>query len=216
MKTLLTFGDSWPKGVELQANEKPYGHWLSELLGCDSWQNFAIGGTSLEDLVLQLSKYLEQHSASDQATAVFFLTNPVRSVYFQGNLHFRPITVPEVQEQWLHFQEYVWLRASINVAALQQACRVHGIDDYYFSGWIKYDQWFPIVDTAKIWQQAQETAIDWFGADAVSGEFIERIRHNQYVKPNLMHPNERGHQLIAEKLAHWINQNQQGDNINVV
>jgi hypothetical protein len=216
MKTLLTFGDSWPRGAELQRNQQPYGHWLCQLLNYDNWQNFADGGTSLEHLILQLQEYLNVHDANDQVTAIFFLTNPVRTAYFKNNLHFRQTTSPGEQEQWLYFQDYVWLRASIAIAAAQQACRLHNIDDYYFSGWIKYDNLLPIVQQEKIWKMAKETVIDWFGADAVTGEFIDRIRHNQYVKPNLMHPNELGHKLIAERLASWIAQVQTGEHTDVV
>ena len=40
----VTFGDSWPWGAELDANQKPFGYWIAEELGYE-FENCAEEGT---------------------------------------------------------------------------------------------------------------------------------------------------------------------------
>jgi hypothetical protein len=96
------------------------------------------------------------------------------------------------------------MRYSATVSALQAWCKHFNFDDYYFSGWVRYSTWLPGVDTNKIWAQGTETAADWFGAYAHNGEHLLDVGNNPYIRPNFAHPNQLGHNLIADKLSLWI------------
>ena len=216
-QVLVTFGDSWPQGVELEPNVPRYGEILCQQLGFDQFYNYGQGGTSNEHMILQLQNYLQQQWDPDhRVVAVFFLTNPYRTFYFPTDAGFN-IHGPERQnwnkearevfaKNYLHFysDDVAVMRNSLAITALQQWCKLHNISDYYFSGWVKYTHWLPMVDTDKIWAGGQETAGDWFGASAHNGEHLINIENNPYIRPNFAHPNQLGHELIANKLAHWI------------
>ena len=202
MKILLTIGDSWPMGAELNEGANPYGYWLTQKLGCDKWINLASPGASNEHSLFNLEKYLQSHSEQDTVIAVFFLTNPARCMYKKQDFLYTADS--EQQQQMLHFHSYDWFRNSVNVMAMQSLCQQHGIDDYYFAGWVKYLHWFHGVNLDKVWQKGKETAADWFGASDHNGEHIVNANTNPFIMPNFAHPNEKGHQLIADQLFHWI------------
>ena len=60
-KVLLTLGDSWPGGVELQSTDRCYGETLKQLLEFDEFYNYGQGGSSNEHMILQLQNYFEKH-----------------------------------------------------------------------------------------------------------------------------------------------------------
>ena len=111
-----------------------------------------------------------------------------------------------VKDFVLHFHtdDHTVMRSSTTISALQYWCQQHNIHDYYFSGWVNYPAWLPGVDLDKIWAEGNETAGDWFGATSHNGEHLTDVETNQYIRPNFAHPNQLGHQLIADKLAAWI------------
>lgn len=221
MKTvLLTFGDSWPQGAEL-GDGKRYGEILQEQMKFDEFYNYGLGGTSNEHMLRQLQKYVDEHHTPDhKTTAIFFLTNPHRTAYWPHdsdfNVHgeYRQHWNDEAKQifmkTWLHFHtdEITVMRSSLSVCALQSWCNRCGIDDYYFSGWVKYPTWLPCVDTDKIWAQGTETVADWFGAPDHNGENLYNVENNPYIRPNFCHPNQLGHQLIADRLQGWIQSTQ--------
>lgn len=216
-KVLVTFGDSWPQGVELEPDVPRYGDILCQQLGFDKFYNHGLGGTSNEHMIMQLQNYLQQQWEPDHCVvAVFFLTNPYRTFYFPTDAGFNTYS-PDRQnwnkeareiflKNYLHFysDDVTVMRNSLAITTLQQWCKLHNISDYYFSGWVKYTHWLPMVDTDKIWARGQETASDWFGASGHNGEHLIDVENNPYIHPNFAHPNRYGHKLIANKLAHWI------------
>ena len=96
------------------------------------------------------------------------------------------------------------MRYNSTVSALQLWCQNLGIADWYFAGWNRNQHWMPGVNLDKIWAQGQETAADWFGASKHNGEHLLDVGDNVYIRPNFCHPNQLGHQLIADRLAQWI------------
>ena len=221
MKTvLLTFGDSWPQGVEL-GDGKRYGEILQEQMKFDEFYNYGRGGTSNEHMLQQLQKYIdEDHQPDHKTTAIFFLTNPHRTAYWphdsdfnvhgEYRQHWNEEAKQVFMKTWLHFHtdEVTVMRSSLSVCALQKWCEHCGIEDYYFSGWQKYPTWLPFVNTDKIWAKGQETVADWFGAPDHNGENLYNVENNPYIRPNVCHPNQLGHQLIADRLQGWIQSTQ--------
>ena len=212
MKTLVTFGDSWPQGGELKANELPYGELLFDLMGYDEYYNYGTAGTSLEHMIEQLLDFNKKNKQN--VTAVFFLTNPARSIYWPQTMswnwqseerkHWPTDALNTIKELFLHFHDYDQVRASSAVITLQQICKQLRYNDYYFSGWVRYNDWLPGVDVNKIWKSGCETAADWFGAIDHNGEHLLDVSNNEYIQPNFAHPNQKGHALIAKTLAQWI------------
>jgi hypothetical protein len=207
-KVILTFGDSWPEGGEL-GDGIPYGDILRDVGSFDRLYNYGSAGASNEDMLYQFRRYLEEdRQDSDETTAVFFLTNPARTAHYPRFFDWdKPITELKELYTYFHRSDHEILRSSTTIIALQQWCRYYNINDYYFAGWVRYNQWFEGVDLTKIWQHGKETAADWFGASDHNGEHLVNVAENIYIKPNFAHPNQLGHQLIAEKLLGWINKN---------
>ena len=204
---LVTLGDSWPQGAELKNYEKPFGYWLQQELSFKNWVNLGQGGTSNEHLVLQLQNFLVTN-VHTPITAVFFLTNPARSIYWKGDMFF-PSHNPELQQQFLHFHEQDQLRTAITVAALQKICSANQIDDYYLAGWVPMRTWLPGTDLDRIYQQGNTTAADWFAIDKHNGEHVV-VQTNPWINLPGHHPNQEGHRLIASKLSEWIKYQQPG------
>jgi hypothetical protein len=173
----------------------------------DKFFNYGSGGASNEDLLYQLQDYVETHYTPDcETTAVFFLTNPARTAHFPRFMSWDQATDPRMKELYLHFHqpEHEVMRTSSTVAALQKWCETLAIDDYYFAGWVRYNTWLPGTNIDKIWQAGKETAADWFGAYSHNGEHLTEVENNPYIRPNFAHPNQLGHELIADRLSSWI------------
>jgi hypothetical protein len=204
-KVLITFGDSWPQGGELD-NGRRYGEILQDQMQFDKFYNYGSGGASNEDMLYQFQQHLsESHCATSSTTAIFFLTNPARTAHFPRFFSWQD-TPQNFKELYLHFHktEHQTLRNSATVSALQMWCSTFGIQDYYFSGWVRYPEWLPGVDVSRIWAQGNETVADWFGASDHNGEHLINVENNPYIRPNFAHPNQLGHQLIADRLQRWI------------
>jgi len=208
LNMLVTLGDSWPQGAELAPGEQPYGFHLHKELNTSHWVNLGQGGTSNEHLVLQLKQFLLTNVVAP-VTAIFFLTNPARSLYWKGDM-FYSISNSELKEQFLHFHDYDAFRTAITVAALQKICAANKIDDYYLPGWQMISEWLPGTDLDKIYGKGKLTAASILEAEKHNGEHLVDVENNYYIKPNFCHPNELGHKIIAAKLAEWIKY-RQGD-----
>jgi lysophospholipase L1-like esterase len=208
-RVLLTLGDSWPEGAEL-GNGLRYGEILRDRMQYDELYNFGSGGASNEDMLYQLQTYIAQyHKHGSKVTAIFFLTNPARTAHFPRFMSWDTANT-QLKEMYLHFHrnEHEVMRASATVGALQAWCRNLGFADYYFSGWVRYATWLPGVDVDKIWARGNETAADWFGATQHNGEHLLDVGDNVYIRPNFAHPNQLGHDLIADRLQTWIQDSQ--------
>lgn len=205
-RVLITLGDSWPEGAEL-GDGRRYGEILFEEMQFDRFYNYGSGGASNEDMLYQLQRYISEHHSDEcKTTAIFFLTNPARTAHFPRFTNWNNLADAQLKEIYLHFnrKEHEIMRTSSTVSALQKWCEMLGIADYYFSGWVRYPDWVAGVNTTKIWANGNETAADWFGASKHNGEHLLDVGNNLYIKPNFAHPNQLGHNLIAEKLLKWI------------
>ena len=214
MTTLVTFGDSWPQGGELEHPELPYGELLSDMLKFNEYYNYGTAGASLEHMIAQLIDFNSKNKKD--VVAIFFLTNPARSIYWpsgmswswqsQERAHWPADAKDTIKELFLHFHDHDNTRANCTISLLQNMCKQLGYNDYYFSGWVRYNNWLPGINTDKIWKAGEETAADWFGATNHNGEHLLDVSDNRYIRPKFAHPNQIGHELIAKTLADWINE----------
>lgn len=207
IKTIITLGDSWPEGAEL-GNGLRYGDILKDVLNYEDFINFGSAGASNEDMFEQLQTYGHKYHTNRNTTAIFFLTNPHRSWHWPRffDWGYDGSWQDKYKECYLYFHsdQHTIRRNSMTVIALQSLCKQWQINDYYFAGWVRYAQWSPGVDLSKIYAEGNQTAADWFNAYSSNSEHLTDVENNPYIKPNFAHPNQLGHQLIADKLAAWI------------
>ena len=204
-KKLVTFGDSWPWGAELSASEKPFGYWIAEELGYE-FENCAEEGTSIEHMVLQLQRYVAKNK--QPTTAVFFITNPIRTMHYQGQqwLTYRPTGQRspghEAYYKYVQSDKLDYHRAQVFVLALQRICEQYKINDYYIEGWTNMTWDYAGIDTNKMYPKTATHILD-VDLNPKTSE-ISKYQQSEYIKPNKYHPNELGHKKIAEELLQWI------------
>jgi lysophospholipase L1-like esterase len=203
--SLLIFGDSWPFGAELKQNELAYGELLSVRLD-KPLCNFSQSSTSIPHLLLQLRTALDQgHS---DCTAVFFLTGVDRDlVWHCGNTRELNPTNPADVDWYAKYNspELTAYRVNTTLIALQAMCARYNIRDYYVWGWDQVDLWSE-VDTDRIYKQTVADVFLEGQTVALGGSKIMHLKNsrNQYIWPNSGHPNQLGHQRIADLLQEWI------------
>ena len=204
-KKLVTFGDSWPWGAELNATEKPFGFWIAEDLGYE-FENCAEEGTSIEHMILQLQKYTAKNKMD--TTAIFFITNPIRTMHYQGGqwLTYRPTGQKtaghEAYYKYVQSDKLDYHRAQVFILALQRICQQNNIKDYYIEGWTNIDWNYTGIDTLKMYPRTATQILD-VDLNPRTSE-ISKYQQSQYIKPHKYHPNELGHKRIAEELLQWI------------
>jgi hypothetical protein len=212
MKTkLVTFGDSWPVGVELKKDEIPFGVILADLLKVDCYENHAVSCSSVDALVYQLNQYLQIPTHDDyQTTAVFFITGLSRIMFFDDNGNPVYYKVPpdinhfskdpeHLYYKYFYSRQYEMFNAQRTLVALQNMCRIANINDFYLPGFADIDLNFSGIDSARIYP---ENCLGLFGIppeDELAGHY-----NNPYIYPCQCHPNQRGHEFIATTLYDWI------------
>jgi hypothetical protein len=211
MKNIVVFGDSWPHGAELDATEQPYGEILGQRLGVKVW-NRSHPGSSITHLIEQLRSFIHksrspnQNIELDNTMALFFLTAAERDLLWHpdgGCYHLSPGYPPDAWwYRQAHSDQLVDFRVNTTLIALQAMCQKHGLQDFYLWGWQTRNLW-PEVDLAKFVGRGQITAIDdffepWPEISDRHSRLGWLIQHkNTNIWPKLRHPNQQGHEKIA-------------------
>lgn len=206
---VITFGDSWPAGAELHDDEYPFGKLMAQSLGSE-FSNFAQPGTSIDHMVLQLQTAIQsvQHTNS---LAIFFLTEYSRTICFDNNglqLNPRKTDYEENYVRYLYNDHLGHFRANVALLALQSMCRAAGLTDYYVFGWTKFPINLTGINTNKIFDHGKTTCLDMFKVydnDPTHDPNFIFYDYNHYIKPKICHPNQIGHQKIADELLKWVN-----------
>ena len=203
IKTLVTFGDSWPAGAELQKSEQTFGQLLADQLGCN-FVNCAEPATAIDNLIVQLDNYIKS-SKIDNTVAVFFLTDMSRAVVYKDKKlsQVQPLYEDQWYLQYVYSEELSVFRANVAVLALQRMCAVAGIEDRYVMGWTKFPIIFSGIDLNKIYDNGRTTCLNLFGGADGDTNYIYH-KDNHYIRPNQDHPNQTGHKFIADTLYKWI------------
>jgi hypothetical protein len=203
VKTLVTFGDSWPAGAELLPGDQPFGQILANQLGCN-FVNCAEPATAIDNLIFQLDNYIKS-SKIDNTMAIFFLTDMSRAVVYKDKKlsQVQPLYEDQWYLQYLYSEELSAFRANVAVLALQRMCAVAGIKDCYVMGWTRFPIMFSGIDLNKIYDQGRTTCLNLFGGADGDTNYIYH-KDNHYIRPNQDHPNQAGHKFIADTLYEWI------------
>jgi hypothetical protein len=214
--TLVTFGDSWPYGAGLNlSTEKPFGKKLAELLPVENYVNCAIPASSNDRTVFELLKYVNEQSSVKNHLAIFFITTPTRKLAIQHNhklidinLNFTSLsqiknqdTIDEIYYKHLYSHPQEQFDLQRNILSLQRICSQLEMQDFYIVGWSDIELECPGIDTTKIYKQ---TCIQLLGYTNQT-DWTENDP-NQFILP-CKHPNQKGHTLIANTLAQWIQPN---------
>jgi hypothetical protein len=210
IKNFVTFGSSWPCGAELNDTTKAFGHLISKMLDTETYKNYAIENTSNDRMILQLQKYIKDHGVVKDHLALFCITSANRRLLLDVNSAIKEIRVPlnwktELDPVVSNWYRYFHNDESDNfnlykvLLSLQKICEQHNIQDYYVSDSTNIDFEMLGIDRKKIFPI---TCIEMFGGKNTI-EFHD-FDKNPYIYPNMSHPNEQGHALIAKNIYQWI------------
>ena len=219
----IVCGDSWSNGAELQENEQTFGSLLAKKLNANLY-NLSVDASSIPHLILQLKKAIAQCDLTKPTKALFFLTSPDRDVIWSDTLpkgtgfkltHPPPHARLEeiflnpndtLHQHWYqtyHSDQLANFRCNTSLIVLQSLCRHYNIQDYYVWGWNKFDLWVE-VDSSKFYNNAKSRVFDFFTNDKNCYPSLNFNATCKYIWPNGGHPNQLGHELIADMLFPWI------------
>jgi hypothetical protein len=221
---LIVCGDSWSNGAELSSTEQNFGQLLARKLNAILF-NKSVDASSIPHLILQLRSAINEADLTKSTKALFFLTSRSRDVIWSDSLpkgtgfmltHPLPHKEPEeiflnpsdpLHKHWYtkyHSEKLSMFRCNTSLITLQAMCRAYNIQDYYVWGWEKFNLW-PEVDKNKFFDNANTTIFNFFTDDLTTLPSLEFNVSCKYIWPNGSHPNQLGHELIADKLYPWIN-----------
>ena len=223
MTALAVFGCSWTVGVGVLPADT-FGSRLAEKLSSTNFTNLGIQGSSNSRSVLQLLDYVKRTDIPvENSIAVFLITTPSRECILLDNLR-QPIDetksifgvedlasvkvvdlgvnqTDEISKNYIkHFASISTLNFNLhkNVLSMQAICRQYKIQDYYIVGWDNVDLNLPGIDTDKIYHKS---CLQLFRYELPI--YLMKKAPNQYLR-TCGHPNELGHELIAQTLHSWI------------
>lgn len=205
MKDLFVFGDSWPQGAELKPGEKTFGEIIAKNLDFN-FNNRAIPSTGIPHLILQVQEVVQQSKFfnlnKNRSLFLFFLSSPLRDLIWKEgkNIGLNP-THPEDVEWYAKYSsdELIEYRTNTTLLALQKICSYYQIQSFFVWGWDKVDLW-PEIDTTNFYPIS---CAEMF-TDNYTTIINLKNSKNKYIWPNGGHPNQLGHQLIADNLSKFI------------
>lgn len=215
-KIFASFGDSWPAGVDLLPGQQTYGELLAKSKQFEHAQ-YSQGHTAVEHMVLQLQEFLTEHSPLQQeVTALFSITELSRFACYQEN---SPKIQPECCSIMVNdptpghtpseaYFRYIWSEPGDHfkfynvIMTLQSLCRMYNIKDYYLLSFsrVNWDllKGYHGIDRNKFWDHGKSNILTMFGLNRVTPG------STYFAGSATDHPNQLGHQLVADKLAPWI------------
>ena len=205
MTKLYVFGDSWVSGEELAPYEKTFGEILSVRLELD-FVNCGVAATSLEHMILQLKTAIEENNLYEGDLCVFFLTSRSRSSYLQNKI-WQELTAEDRHYVNLYSDELSIFRSNMVLLSLHKICHQFRLNDYYLPGWEKFESWLAGINLDKIYDQGRSHCLHFFKIydnDPVDDANFIYHDYNHYIRPNICHPNQLGHEKIASHLYNWI------------
>lgn len=209
---LVGFGDSWAAGHDLGPGEKSYIELTAQKLQVPFY-NFAVGSSSVPHLVLQFQRFVDTvYFPKNHYHAVFFLTAQERNFCFDQDskqlIHLSPASTPTHDYYKLYNNELGEFVFNSTILCLQRLCSIYNIKDYYMLGWQQNRLW-NTVDLEKFWQQGQQTVTQLFYDQAEFRDLVDLLgltgsEKNPHFGPGHDHPNQLGHEKIAQALTEWI------------
>lgn len=217
---LVVFGDSTTQGSELLPGDKCYGELLKEKFNFKKVVNLGTPASGPQHLIVQLKIFLDQTPVDQlsQYLAVFWVGGYDRFMTYhnhewifltpnggfasKGNNYKFADVANEQYFKYFHSAESAEFNLNTSLITLQTICKKYSICDYYLPGWQSLKLW-PEVDKNKVYDCGNSSFYNLFGLEDKI-QYSEKNRSNVYIKPNLTHPNQSGHQLIADTAYEFI------------
>jgi len=206
---LVGFGDSWAHGAGLDfTSEKPYLQLAAEQLDINVI-NCAEASSSIPHLVLQFQNFLsEKHHPENNYIATFFVTAQERTFFIDPDnnqiIHSSPCKTDFDEQERCYYQHYTdqYQNFVVNtaVAAIEHLCSVYEIKNCYIPGWQVVDLW-PSIDRKKFLFDNQHPVTKLFGQ---TSNFTDLMNSECRLLDYTGHPNQQGHQVIADALVNHI------------
>jgi lysophospholipase L1-like esterase len=202
---LVTIGDSWPAGAELQNSKDSFPGLIAEYLGVESI-NLSQPATSADQA---LHRLLNNNLTIDwkNTLVLFCLTGISRSM----NIDIQPREIHPTAEtpasvayyKYIHSDELDRFNRIRNILAAQHYSTATGSRILFVNNWDKTPEHRAIdqslfynktlTEILDIGQKLDDTDLDWYN-----------LSKHVYIRPNQCHPNIEGHKLIATELSSWI------------
>ena len=209
MTSLAVFGCSWTVGTGVSPADT-FGARLADKLSTTNFTNLGVEGSSNSRSVLQLLDHVKRTDISvENSIAVFLITTAARECVIMHDtdpfapchnrvVDLRSGQVEDVSQSWVkHCTDQANLDFNLhkNILSMQGVCRQYKIQDYYITAWEDMDLNLPGVNTDKIYHKS---CVQLFGHT----DYVDDL-DNPYLQL-CGHPNELGHELIAQTLHDWI------------
>lgn len=214
MNDLLVFGDSFPAGAELDNLDDRFPVLVANQLQ-RKLVDFSQGATSNDHMVFNLMSYLKSNVPSNDCVALFCLTDPSRTLCFDGE-NFNEITPHDDSTVSKAYFKYVYSNKlekfnwEKNVGYLEYACRLHNIRAFFINNWKHpYDLGSIVTNSynQSICELLGSDLREWDGRMGVNPFDIEISKSSNKYFSGKYHPNALGHKLIAKHIVEWINSN---------
>lgn len=208
-KILVTFGDSWPSGDELQSPHiDSFPVKIAEYLKIKSL-NLSVPGSSTDQAVYRLLNYCPEHSWSE-ILVLFCLTGITRSMYFnKKDQEIHPMSSDIVSlsyYKYIHSSRLDQFNRIRNILTVQQYCQSNGGKILFVNNWdetpdhhsINLNLFYnkTLAKILNVENVFDNKDVSWY-----------TMKQNQYIYPNQCHPNADGHLTIANELSTWIKEN---------
>jgi hypothetical protein len=213
----IVFGDSWPWGADLKPGEKTFGELIAERKNIE-FQNYSEISTAVEHMILQLQRMIRESNFDNTSyTALFSVTALSRFMYFSENPNFdfkyktncgyvmfngveKDDAASDAYYKYIHSIKLEKFKFYMSIMTLQNLCKQFNINDYYALSFstVEWDSTLEGIDRNKFWDNGCTNFLDMFGCQFVDPE-------NKYFAGTASaHPNQLGHELIANNLYEWI------------
>jgi hypothetical protein len=216
---LVGFGDSWAHGDELdRPEENSYLALLGKQLGMPV-RNFSTSSASIGHMLIQFREFIDEYyNPVNRYHAVFFVTAKERALIMLPNgemSHIAPGNFsPKFSSQEHAYYEFYSdqhgeFDANRTIIALQGMCRMYSVTDYWMLGWQTLPLWSQ-VDRGRFYLDGEWPVTSLFVKDNLHPDILELvnpINRNPYIWPNSGHPNQLGHQAIADAIEPMIKKN---------
>ena len=205
IKQLVTFGDSWPAGSEINKQYENLSLRFPELVASNlniESTNLAESSTSFEGAVYKFLNCI--NTFVDSSTAILFcLSGLDRQICFQEDkiyeLH------PAINDTvTLNYYSHIYSKSLgehnriRSVLLVQELCRRFAIPVFFVNNW---------NDSPKHLLIDQHNFMKTSLVEILGGQNVERGNLNKgdqiYMMPR-GHPNLMGHQVIATEITNWI------------
>lgn len=202
---LVTIGDSWPAGSELENPVNSFPVLIAKQLGIESI-NLSQPATSADQAVYKLL-HNDLTLNWSNTLILFCLTGISRSMY----IDYQPMEIHPTTEtpislayyKYIHSNELDQFNRIRNILTAQQYCQSLGCQILFVNNWDKTPE-HPAIDQTlfynktlteilNVGQCLDDKDLDW-----------SSLSVHKYIQPNQCHPNIAGHTLIANTLSTWI------------